>query len=92
MDPPEALYIHFPFCRRKCPYCDFYSVDDRPDEIGAYVDAVIAELHHVRAEVGALRLRTIYLGGGTPTLLTPDQIGRLIHVLMIDICFCDFSG
>ncbi len=80
MPPPRALYIHIPFCRRKCPYCDFYSFAEQDDLMGAYVEALVRDLRHAREEVGAVELDTVYLGGGTPTVLPPDDIGRLLDV------------
>lgn len=71
------LYIHIPFCRRRCSYCAFYSQPSRsvPDE---YVDALCVELAQ-RAD--GHPLRTVYIGGGTPSLLTPQQLERLIRCL-----------
>jgi len=76
---PRALYIHIPFCRRKCPYCDFYSVAGEDHAIGAYVEALVRDLRHARAEVGSVDLDTIYLGGGTPTVLPPDRIAHVLE-------------
>ncbi len=68
--------MHVPFCRAKCPYCDFYSVTD-PSLISAYIEALLAELNMRRHQV--LRADTIYLGGGTPSVLTPLQIGQILE-------------
>ena len=59
-----GLYIHVPFCRKKCPYCDFYSVGFREDLAEQYADAVIRNLHYYNE-----RYDTVYFGGGTPILL-----------------------
>lgn len=59
-----GLYIHVPFCRKKCPYCDFYSVGFREDLSEQYADAVIRDLRHYGGEYD-----TVYFGGGTPILL-----------------------
>jgi hypothetical protein len=59
---------------RKCGYCDFYSVASREHLIDAYMRALKAELSHARREVGSLSLRSLYLGGGTPTVLSTDLI------------------
>lgn len=71
-----GLYIHVPFCARKCPYCDFTVavLRDRPEI--PYVDALIAELDARRAEMTG-PLRTIYVGGGTPGLLLPTSVDHL---------------
>jgi len=70
----RGLYIHIPFCVRKCNYCDFYSLPARQDRIESYVNAVIAE---ARAHAG-LSFDTLYLGGGTPSLLGAEQLKNLI--------------
>ena len=73
---PHHLYVHVPFCRLVCAYCDFVTVGGRRDEMPRYVDALLAELA-VRPAPG--ELRTIYFGGGTPSLLPPDALARLIR-------------
>jgi oxygen-independent coproporphyrinogen III oxidase len=72
---PHHLYVHVPFCRLVCAYCDFVTVGGRAHDIGRYTDALLAELA-VRPTPG--QLRTIYFGGGTPSLLDAEQVGRLI--------------
>ena len=69
------LYVHVPFCRLVCAYCDFVTVGGRADDIPRYVDAAIAELE-ARPAPGTLA--TVYLGGGTPSLLPPSQVARII--------------
>jgi oxygen-independent coproporphyrinogen-3 oxidase len=76
MEPaPHHLYVHVPFCRLVCAYCDFVTVGGRAADIGLYADALIAELA-IRPAPG--ELRTIYLGGGTPSLLTAAKVARLV--------------
>ncbi len=70
-----GLYIHIPFCTRKCAYCDFFSVTDL-SLINAFVDAVICEMELLRDS--PLAFDTIYLGGGTPSVVPPGHISRLI--------------
>ncbi len=73
-----ALYIHWPFCRAKCPYCDFNShVRDRI-ESGRFIAALRAELACEGARIGRRRLASIFFGGGTPSLMDPDGIAALI--------------
>lgn len=75
---PIALYIHWPFCKSKCPYCDFNShVRERVPE-QAYAQALIAELEHMAARVPGRALSSIFFGGGTPSLMSPDTVGALI--------------
>lgn len=72
-----SLYVHVPFCRSKCRYCDFYSVAMDDSTARAYVDAVLWELASC---AGRLRhpLQTVFLGGGTPTVLGADLLARLL--------------
>jgi oxygen-independent coproporphyrinogen III oxidase len=69
-----GLYIHIPFCVKKCAYCDFYSLPSRSDLIGVYVDAVLQEAKRYEAK----KFQTLYLGGGTPSLLGTANLPRLL--------------
>ena len=73
---PHHLYVHVPFCRLVCAYCDFVTVGGRADDIPRYVDALLAELA-LRPAPG--ELRTIYFGGGTPSLLNGAQVAAVIE-------------
>ncbi len=73
----SGLYVHVPFCVSKCAYCDFYSLADRLDLVPAYVDAILTE---ARSYAG-LSFDTLYLGGGTPSLLGAANLRRLISSL-----------
>ncbi len=76
-----ALYLHVPFCRRKCPYCDFYSVTVPPEE-DLYLRALLKEARLWREHLPeGLVFVTFYAGGGTPSLLSPDFYGRLLEGL-----------
>src|SRR3954471_5006981 len=79
---PVGVYIHFPFCGVRCPYCDF-AVDVRTDiPHDAYADAVIGELCARRACCdGAGPLVSIYFGGGTPGLWRPDALARVLQAV-----------
>lgn len=74
---PHHLYVHVPFCRLVCAYCDFVTVGGRAADIPRYVQALVRELE-LRPAPG--RLRTVYFGGGTPSLLDGGQIGRVLEV------------
>jgi oxygen-independent coproporphyrinogen-3 oxidase len=74
-----SLYLHVPFCHRKCGYCSFSSYAGREKEIPAYVDAVAAEIRLTR-RAGA-RVKTVYFGGGTPSLLGAADISKLLDVI-----------
>lgn len=77
--PPLALYVHLPWCVRKCPYCDFNSYR-APAEIPerAYIDALLRDLEQDLPRVRGRRIQSIFLGGGTPSLFSPESIDRLL--------------
>ncbi|HEY2629153.1 MAG TPA: radical SAM family heme chaperone HemW, partial [Usitatibacter sp.] len=87
--PPLSLYVHIPWCIRKCPYCDFNSHEKRGDlPEGEYIDALIADLEASLPDVWGRRLHTVFIGGGTPSLFAPASIERLVTAirtrLMVD--------
>jgi putative oxygen-independent coproporphyrinogen III oxidase len=87
--PPLSLYVHIPWCLRKCPYCDFNSHEKRGElPESEYVDALIADLESSLPRVWGRRLHTIFIGGGTPSLFAPRSIERLLTAvrtrLMVD--------
>ena len=77
--PPLALYIHLPWCLKKCPYCDFNSherVGELPE--AQYLDALIADLEASLPLVWGRRVVSVFIGGGTPSLFSPDGVDRLL--------------
>ena len=78
--PPLSLYIHLPWCVRKCPYCDFnsYAVRDALPE-AAYVEALARDIESQAVEVSGRPIVSIFFGGGTPSLFTPEAIGRVLE-------------
>jgi len=77
--PPLSLYVHLPWCLRKCPYCDFNSHEARGEvEQARYLDALCADLEAALPFIWGRRVHTIFIGGGTPSLFAPEAIGRLI--------------
>ncbi len=77
---PHHLYVHVPFCRLVCAYCDFVTAGGRAHDIPRYTDALLREIA-VRAAPG--ELRTIYFGGGTPSLLSGDQVGQVVQAAAV---------
>ena len=77
--PPLALYVHLPWCVRKCPYCDFNS-HERSDALpqAEYVSALISDLEGMLPSVWGRRVVSIFIGGGTPSLFSPEAIERLL--------------
>lgn len=80
-DAPIGVYIHVPFCAHICPYCDFTTYAGKDNLIPAYVDAVVQELAQRAGEANGRPAATIYLGGGTPSLLSPEQIGHILSAV-----------
>jgi putative oxygen-independent coproporphyrinogen III oxidase len=77
--PPLSLYVHIPWCVRKCPYCDFNSHEAKetiPES--AYIDALIADLERELPRVWGRSIESIFFGGGTPSLFAPEHIDRLL--------------
>lgn len=79
--PARSLYIHIPFCVHKCHYCDFYSIVDTQDRQAAFADRLERELVALAPVASGARLSTIFVGGGTPSLLRVDLWGRLLATL-----------
>ncbi len=75
----EHIYVHFPFCRKKCPYCDFFSV--ARDDAAAYKEyfGYILKEAELYDSFFSDRIRTIYFGGGTPSLADPDDVGKIVR-------------
>ncbi|MFW5979126.1 MAG: radical SAM family heme chaperone HemW [Halanaerobium sp.] len=77
----NALYIHLPFCANKCPYCDFYSVKYTKKRVDLYWFALFMELEELSQSVHNNLLQTVYLGGGTPSLIDPFYIKELLKII-----------
>ena len=81
---PVGVYIHVPFCERVCPYCDFAVVAARPlrprDE-DRYVTALVSELERRAPDYAGRSLASVYFGGGTPSLLQPDSVARVVQAV-----------
>lgn len=78
--PPLSLYVHLPWCLKKCPYCDFNSHEMRQSELPEqrYLDALVADLEAALPLVWGRTVHSIFLGGGTPSLFSPESIDRLL--------------
>ncbi len=80
--PPLALYVHIPWCLKKCPYCDFNSHEakgDVPED--AYVDALLADLEFALPSIWGRRVVSVFIGGGTPSLFSAAAIDRLLAAI-----------
>ena len=79
IQPPLSLYVHLPWCVKKCPYCDFNSHragDNAPKD--RYISALLRDMERQARWGDGRQVQTVFLGGGTPSLFTPDEIGRLL--------------
>ena len=76
----EALYVHIPFCRSLCGYCDFYSIIPPQDLVSPLVDALLLELEQYQRQL-KLNLKTVFIGGGTPTSMPVAELQRLIAAI-----------
>ena len=76
-----GLYIHIPFCKAKCIYCDFYSLPRAEGQMDAYVSALTVQLAAWRERAADCTVDTVYFGGGTPSYLGPDRLRRLLDAV-----------
>jgi putative oxygen-independent coproporphyrinogen III oxidase len=74
-----GLYVHWPFCQAKCPYCDFNSHVSAQVDQSAWARAYLSEIDRLAAETGPRVLNTIFFGGGTPSLMNPDVVAAIIE-------------
>jgi oxygen-independent coproporphyrinogen-3 oxidase len=83
MDQPFGIYVHWPFCAAKCPYCDFNSHVRAKIEEDGWVDGIVRELEYTAALQGEDRsvVSTVFFGGGTPSLMSGRAVGRIIETI-----------
>src|SRR5690348_11330234 len=80
--PPLSIYVHLPWCVRKCPYCDFNSHVAPPDlPQTKYVDWLLQDVEHDLPSIAGREVQSIFFGGGTPSLFAPQEIARLLQGL-----------
>ena len=80
--PGFGVYLHWPFCAAKCPYCDFNShVRHQPVDQARFAAAFERELATMRARTGPRTVTSIFLGGGTPSLMEPETVGALLDAV-----------
>ena len=81
--PELSLYIHVPFCEKKCPYCHFYSIEYSQKEKDNYLAALFEEISSYKEEIFSSQIVSLYFGGGTPCLLCPAEIEQILEKLQI---------
>lgn len=80
-DPGFGVYVHIPFCRHRCHYCDFNTYEGLDALHAPYVDALIADIERVGDRLVTRAATSVFFGGGTPTLLSPLQLGRILSAV-----------
>jgi putative oxygen-independent coproporphyrinogen III oxidase len=85
--PPLSLYVHYPWCVKKCPYCDFNSHAVREEGIpeAAYIEALVADLESALPQIWGRRVHSIFFGGGTPSLISPDGLDELLTAIRMRV-------
>lgn len=78
---PLGLYVHIPFCRQKCSYCDFYSLPHSEEKMDAYTAALVRHLEEVAPQAAAHQADTVYIGGGTPTYLGASRLKTILQTI-----------
>ncbi len=76
-----GIYVHIPFCKVKCPYCDFYSLAERENSIDKFINAITKEIKISSVDVSNWTIDTIFIGGGTPSLLKGHQLEKIVSAL-----------
>lgn len=85
----SGLYLHIPFCLRKCPYCDFFSQSSSEETVSQYVSLLTEHIAWAARKGWPHSIDTIYFGGGTPSLLTPQQIGLILNSIQNNFSVSD---
>lgn len=78
---PAGIYLHIPFCAVKCMYCDFYSIADREESIPRFIKSLITEIERCNINCSAWKFDTVFIGGGTPSLLGPLHVESIVSAL-----------
>ena len=84
----SGIYLHIPFCKTKCIYCDFYSVTKRDDSIEKFVDCMVNEIKLNKKRLKNTTYDTIFFGGGTPSVLSEKQLEKsyqIIYEILLNI-------
>ena len=87
-----GIYIHIPFCTVKCIYCDFYSITEREDSMHRFINAIIKEIKMCNSDVSEWTFDTIFIGGGTPSLLNGEKIESQIRGMEVSNCVSQVSA
>ena len=80
-DSPVSLYVHIPFCGKKCGYCDFFSVENSPEEFPGFMDGLQRQLEYFTEELGISDFETVFIGGGTPNVLPVKMLEEVLKCI-----------
>lgn len=80
--PALGLYIHIPFCKAKCAYCDFYSLAHSEEKMDAYMAALLRHLEEIAPRAAGMQVDTVYFGGGTPSYLGAARLCRILQTVL----------
>ncbi len=86
-NPDTSIYLHIPFCKHRCAYCDFNTYAGQEDSIPAYVKALINEIEFVGLRAEQMNIHTVFFGGGTPSLLSAPQFDSILRALRAAFTF-----
>ncbi len=84
-----SVYIHIPYCKKKCRYCSFLSTTPETKQIDGYIDAVKSELKLYKPFLSNREIKSVYIGGGTPSLLEPEQLKQIIAAISLSLTVKD---
>jgi putative oxygen-independent coproporphyrinogen III oxidase len=90
-DPGFGVYVHIPFCAHRCHYCDFNTYEGQEQIHGPYVDALIAGIERFAPELDFPEATSVFFGGGTPTLLPPPTLGRVLQAIRCRVDIADHA-
>lgn len=85
-----GLYVHIPFCKQKCYYCDFCSYPDKLSLQNQYINSIMKEIENIENKDNYM-IKTIYIGGGTPSIINPYLIQKLLNKIRVEFCVLDES-
>lgn len=86
---PYSVYIHIPYCKKKCSYCSFLSIPPQQEEMDTYIEAIKSEIKLYKPFLSGRKVKSIYIGGGTPSLLEPAQLKQIIATLSLSLILED---
>lgn len=84
-----GIYVHIPFCKKKCDYCDFISFANKEECEGKYVEALCKDIINEKAKASNYEVNTVYFGGGTPSYINENSIGKVLKTIKYNYNLCE---